>query len=578
MSFSQTASTVQPYSLNIVGDNVTVTGCNFEIATGASEASARSCILFKGTDGTTVTDCEFEIASPGDQGKFGRYAVYLLGSSMNPLASSTVTGNELHAVPGAEGAGNGEVALVYGADSKSGNTYTISGVTITGNGTFNETGNVIGSGLVGVSLSGDFGVPTGSSSAVDISGNTFEGSTGVLYDASGATGATQGTANVHGNTFESANGITYAEAVSGAGALQLGDGSDRNTFESFVESPFKGDASVAASGDGKVYVYTSVADAIDTSKGNSSSVTLLQDVTESLDIPEGTTVTIDLNGNALTNAGTADTVAGTLSIKDSVGGGKLLANGGGSANSALIGYLDSRYEIGSDGTLVDKETSSGSASVSGKNFSYDVSKGELTAEDIIELSGAKADVSGAELVVDADELAALNDAISRGLNGTYTVTVSVKGGGAKAEVKVTLTCARTYADVSSGAWYAGEVYEAMSLGYMTGKSASSFDPEGSLTRAEAVETIYKMAGASAVYGKDADPEAGFTDTGDDQWYAESLAWGRERGIVEGYPDGSFRPDASVSREEFAKMLMNYAGKAGEDTSYRGDVSGYGDAS
>ena len=238
------------------------------------------------------------------------------------------------------------------------------------------------------------------------------------------------------------------------------------------------------------------------------------------------------------------------------------------------------------GEVSREQTSSGggsvapSASVSAKGFSYDVSKGQLTADEVIELSGAKASNAGsdAELTVGAGQLAALNDAISRGLNGDYTVTVSVMGKSAKADVKVTLTGARSYADVSSWQWYRDWVYRAMQLGYMTGKSDTAFDPEGTLTRAEAVETLYKMAGARSVYGEPSGIQTGFTDTSDTDWYAESLSWGKSHGVVSGYPDGSFRPDAPVTREEFAKMLQNYAEKAGRDVTSRGDLSPYADAS
>ena len=48
-------------------------------------------------------------------------------------------------------------------------------------------------------------------------------------------------------------------------------------------------------------------------------------------------------------------------------------------------------------------------------------------------------------------------------------------------------------------------------------------------------------------------------------------------MVSGYPDGTFQPNKTVTREEFAKMLQNYAAKSSQGTDASADLSVYKDA-
>ena len=54
-------------------------------------------------------------------------------------------------------------------------------------------------------------------------------------------------------------------------------------------------------------------------------------------------------------------------------------------------------------------------------------------------------------------------------------------------------------------------------------------------------------------------EARFSDVPQDAWYAAAMNWAVKRGIVRGFEDGTFRPDQPVTREELAVMLWRYAG-------------------
>ncbi len=111
----------------------------------------------------------------------------------------------------------------------------------------------------------------------------------------------------------------------------------------------------------------------------------------------------------------------------------------------------------------------------------------------------------------------------------------------------------TFTDVSANAWYHDAVQLCYQLELMNGMSATTFKPQGTGTRAQAVTILYRLAGSPKVTSassfsdvKDNDPKA--------DWYLNAVAWASEAGITTGYPDGTFRPNRTVSRQEFVTFL------------------------
>lgn len=72
-------------------------------------------------------------------------------------------------------------------------------------------------------------------------------------------------------------------------------------------------------------------------------------------------------------------------------------------------------------------------------------------------------------------------------------------------------------------------------------------------------------------------DAGFTDVAAGDWFATAVNWAAREGIVAGFEDDSFRPNAAITREQLAAILCNYSAWKGEDTSARADLSRYSDA-
>ena len=82
-----------------------------------------------------------------------------------------------------------------------------------------------------------------------------------------------------------------------------------------------------------------------------------------------------------------------------------------------------------------------------------------------------------------------------------------------------------------------------------------------MTRADAVTALYEAAGKPSV-----DAVAHFSDVASDASYATSVAWAAQQGIVIGNGDGTFKPEASITREELAVLFYQYAQKTGKEVS------------
>ena len=71
--------------------------------------------------------------------------------------------------------------------------------------------------------------------------------------------------------------------------------------------------------------------------------------------------------------------------------------------------------------------------------------------------------------------------------------------------------------------------------------------------------------------------AGFSDVNAGDWYADAVNWAASVGVVSGFEDGTFQPNAPLTREQMAAILYNYTEYKGIDVSNRADLSGYADA-
>lgn len=113
-----------------------------------------------------------------------------------------------------------------------------------------------------------------------------------------------------------------------------------------------------------------------------------------------------------------------------------------------------------------------------------------------------------------------------------------------------------FTDVASGAWYNNAVSTLTRAGILDGYEDGSFRPNASITRAEftkiAVSFFKHVGGASA------NP---FNDVPDSAWYAEFVKAAAELGLIDGYEDGTFRPNAPITRAEACTIVNRTLGRA-----------------
>lgn len=133
---------------------------------------------------------------------------------------------------------------------------------------------------------------------------------------------------------------------------------------------------------------------------------------------------------------------------------------------------------------------------------------------------------------------------------------------------------RLFTDVPADSWYYDSVGEIVQQGVMNGTGDYTFSPDTVMTRAMLTTVLYNLAGAPEVGDNLGYP---YADVDANAYYALPVYWARQSGLVEGYPDNTFRPNAPVTREQTAVLLCRFAAFRGMDTTARADLSVYTDA-
>ena len=111
-----------------------------------------------------------------------------------------------------------------------------------------------------------------------------------------------------------------------------------------------------------------------------------------------------------------------------------------------------------------------------------------------------------------------------------------------------------FADVKSGSWYEAAVLYARANGFFDGTSATTFEPDGPMTRAMFVTVLGRMAGVEAA---DYAGATDFIDVAEGTWYAPFVKWAARYGITTGTGNGKFLPDGRITREEMAVFFVRY---------------------
>ena len=97
--------------------------------------------------------------------------------------------------------------------------------------------------------------------------------------------------------------------------------------------------------------------------------------------------------------------------------------------------------------------------------------------------------------------------------------------------------------------------------YLTGYPDGTFAPNKGMTRAEVASLFTRLLKDQPLKGQSY--KAGLSDLHAGDWYADAVGYAVQKGIVSGYPDGSFKPNQAISRGEFAVIAARFADMTGD---------------
>ena len=127
--------------------------------------------------------------------------------------------------------------------------------------------------------------------------------------------------------------------------------------------------------------------------------------------------------------------------------------------------------------------------------------------------------------------------------------------------------AKSFPDVSSGAWYHDSVSRASDAGYVKGYDNGLYGPTDRLTRGQAAVILYRYLGGSASGSANT---TGMPDVKANQYYTAAANWAVKNGVMSGKDGGTrFDPDGTLTRQELCVIVANAAKKyAGSSTGYK----------
>lgn len=130
---------------------------------------------------------------------------------------------------------------------------------------------------------------------------------------------------------------------------------------------------------------------------------------------------------------------------------------------------------------------------------------------------------------------------------------------------------RVFTDTQPNRFYSDALDYCYENGLINGLTDTTFGPSVTLSRAQLVTLLYRHAGSPEVQG-----ENPFTDVPAGKFYTDPVIWASENGIVSGYGDGTFLPNAPITREQIVSILHRYVKGLGRDNGARADLSAFED--
>ena len=92
--------------------------------------------------------------------------------------------------------------------------------------------------------------------------------------------------------------------------------------------------------------------------------------------------------------------------------------------------------------------------------------------------------------------------------------------------------------------------------YIVGYGNGEVQPQNSITRAEVAAIFFRLL-EDGIRNENFTHQNDFSDVAADAWYCSSVSTLSRMGIIAGYPDGTFRPNAPITRAEFAAIATRF---------------------
>ncbi|MCX5974737.1 MAG: S-layer homology domain-containing protein, partial [Coprothermobacterota bacterium] len=103
-----------------------------------------------------------------------------------------------------------------------------------------------------------------------------------------------------------------------------------------------------------------------------------------------------------------------------------------------------------------------------------------------------------------------------------------------------------------GSWAEAVILKLVEKGYITGYPDGTFLPNNPVTRAEFVKIVSGVLGIAPANGG----VSGFSDVTPSDWFCGYVVAAVDKGFVGGYPDGTFKPNNPITRQEAAKVIVS----------------------
>ena len=165
-----------------------------------------------------------------------------------------------------------------------------------------------------------------------------------------------------------------------------------------------------------------------------------------------------------------------------------------------------------------------------------------------------------DVLVDSESVGAVDSYTFRNVRSGHTIQAlfvaeGMSGHGHQGPCPKNETCPIwPYTDSIPTDWYHDGVHYCIENDLMIGTAPVLWEPDIPLSRAMMAQVLYNKAGQPAVGG-----DGVFSDV-DREWYWPAITWGGRSNVLLGYDDGSYGPQNPITREQLATLLWRYAGQ------------------